>query len=1012
MPKFSDSPYFVIKTLVKNLPYYNYEYPTKAKIHTLNNKIIAKGYGMDVYLKTPVDYEKIKLVPLSGTPTDNYFKFNLESDCYRPSKLTFDQIADYISKGYDEVYFLKALPSPLHSFVEYYSDNTWTKRYIQYTSSDTWTVNHRFNAWRNYRNESFFTITCTDLGGTSINYEYSKSIDENNIQIVFKEPQSGVATVSISNQQPLDYYVNNNKAYLYFGNINTEKTNTINVMFRGMKDYVMESLPYHNRTDLLTTFMEVSFDRFYQQIYHLINDVWNMQDPSEINIDFLHYIYLMFSMGQPTLLSETTQRQYAAALVDLMKRKGTYSSLYIIWKAIAGYSTNFLNVYERWHSWTVTDSPYGLFEDYLYTSYPLYDHTLPIGGAGSAYYGASTTTTGGEAIAFTTTSSQWNINHSLSTWNVIVQCFDANYEGIIPDEIEIIDANNIRLTFGRPVTGVVHLVDVNELGYGPEGTQWVITHSRGIKEVIAVPTDYNRTYMIPNRLTLDSASQYTVDWDSTSCEGRTFTKSATFVYTQSTASSSWSISHPYGIYVIVQIYDANYNMILPKTIKISNDLITITFDEAVSGYAVISKLASTRIYPENPFDTTDLVMSPHYRVEIDLSNEPTTTYEIMDENTINTLITEWEKMRPVCKFSHYSMVVSPKTNFSRFYIPMYPGGNYKANINTKCISVVDNPNEDCSIYWREHRNIRWIVAHRLHNMNVLVQCYDLDGNMIEPLRLTRIDQDYVEIIFSSPQAGYAYCCIADSSTALIPPSATWGLVHTIGQQFPLVQIDDENYGKLIPKTITMPSVNEYNVTFTHDQSGYGLLVEPEQIPSGSSYSYVHWQDTPAATWYVNHMFDAQAVQVTCYDEDNNVIYPGDVVLTTRNYCTITFRSAVKGKAVVRAIGRRGNLMSYIYEKLSYAHIGDGTSGIAWKPDKINSVESLIGVYSISRATDANYYYVKVIVDTDIEMTVREIAIFDINDKMCFYSYCSPIYKPANVDLYIWVRIQKTLEYNR
>jgi len=160
------------------------------------------------------------------------------------------------------------------------------------------------------------------------------------------------------------------------------------------------------------------------------------------------------------------------------------------------------------------------------------------------------------------------------------------------------------------------------------------------------------------------------------------------------------------------------------------------------------------------------------------------------------------------------------------------------------------------------------------------------------------------------------------------------------------------------------------------------------------------------------MFDAQAVQVICYDDNNNVIYPGDVVLTTRNYCTITFRSAVKGKAVVRAIGRRGNLMSYIYEKLSYAHIGDGTSGIAWKPDKINSVESLIGVYSISRATDANYYYVKVIVDTDIEMTVREIAIFDINDKMCFYSYCSPIYKPANVDLYIWVRIQKTLEYNR
>ena len=1016
MPKFSDSPYFVIKTLVKTLPYYGYDYPSKAKIHTMGNKIVARGYGMDVYLKTPLDYLNLKLVPVADTPDENMFKFRLQTNCYRPSKLTIDQISDYVSDGYDEVYFVKSRPSPLHSFVEAFNTKTWTRRYIQYRESDTWRVKHRFNTWRNYRNEDYFTVECTGLDGETINYEYVKSIDENTIDIVFKEPKTGVAVLTLSNQQPLDYYVNNNKSYLFFGNINVEGSSTVNIFYRGMKDYAVEALPYHNRTEFLTAFMNVAFDKFYQQIYHLINDVWNLQDPYEIHTDFLHYIYQMFSMGQPLLSSEDIQRQYAAALVDLMKRKGTYSALYIIWKAIAGYSNNLMNVYERWHPWNIPDVPKGYFEDYLYTSNPLYLHSPPTMGAGSAYYGASMTTTGGEAIAFNTPSKQWYVNHSLGTWNVIVQCYDLDYNGIIPNEIYVIDGNNIMITFDEYASGVVHIVEADEQVYGPEGVKWTVVHNQNVREVIAQVMDENmprpyRNVIMPKEIILNGTNQITVDWDSTSYEGRINIEKESFIHIQASASKTWIINHSYGVYVIFQVYDASYNMIQPSNVKIANDMLILTFDDEVTGYAIVSRLTSSRIYPEDPFGPTDLRMSPHYRVEIDVSTEPMSKYDIIDEDVMNTLITEWERVRPVCKFAHYSVVISPKTNFSRFYIPMY-SNDYKANLNTKCVPVIDNPNEDCAVYWREHRNRRWIVQHRLNSMNVMVQCYDLDGNIIEPKSMTNIDQNYVEIIFNSPQAGYAYSCIADSYTSLIPASASWNLVHTIGQQFPLVQIDDENYGKLIPKMITMPDVNEYNVTFAHSQSGYGILLEPEQIPSDAGYSYEHIQSTPASTWTVYHMFDAQAVLVTCYDDDNNVIYPADIKLTSRNYCTITFSTAITGKAVVRAIGRRGYLMGDIYSRLEYLQVGDGTKGIGWKPDKFNSLESVIGTYSISRATDANYYYVKAIIDDPVEMTITEIGIFDINDEICFYSYSSPIYKPANVDLYIWYRIEKTLEYNQ
>lgn len=52
----------------------------------------------------------------------------------------------------------------------------------------------------------------------------------------------------------------------------------------------------------------------------------------------------------------------------------------------------------------------------------------------------------------------WDINHNLGYDDVIVQCFDENRFVLIPDTIQIVDANTVRVTFSSPQSGVARVV--------------------------------------------------------------------------------------------------------------------------------------------------------------------------------------------------------------------------------------------------------------------------------------------------------------------------------------------------------------------------------------------------------------------------------------------------------------------------------------------------------------------------------------------------------------------------
>lgn len=52
----------------------------------------------------------------------------------------------------------------------------------------------------------------------------------------------------------------------------------------------------------------------------------------------------------------------------------------------------------------------------------------------------------------------WNINHGLGTTNIVYQIYDGSYSKIIENSFQIINANNVQITFSSPQAGYAHLV--------------------------------------------------------------------------------------------------------------------------------------------------------------------------------------------------------------------------------------------------------------------------------------------------------------------------------------------------------------------------------------------------------------------------------------------------------------------------------------------------------------------------------------------------------------------------
>lgn len=209
----------------------------------------------------------------------------------------------------------------------------------------------------------------------------------------------------------VERYANTERPFLYFGKIYptdnpTSSGQLFHVEFWGLKDWTVQALPPHNRTERIVEIFDLFFDRLYHEAYQSLKEVNTLLDPIEVDINYLGLITELFNV---TLIEDIPddlrKRQFTKSIINFLKRKGTYSSLYAIFRIMLGDTSNRLNVYERWHkgknppgdhtgNQNLTTPVYPYFFDRLYISYYDEDVVAPSASlscanpVGDEYYGS------------------------------------------------------------------------------------------------------------------------------------------------------------------------------------------------------------------------------------------------------------------------------------------------------------------------------------------------------------------------------------------------------------------------------------------------------------------------------------------------------------------------------------------------------------------------------------------------------------------------------------------------
>jgi hypothetical protein len=304
MAKFADIPHFILEDLASVLTPYGTVMGTKGILSKGHNTgIVAKyGFGIDLFvLIVGEGYKRIRARHISGTPQDRLLEFHLETDCYKTSELTINEL---ITNAGAEVYFMKG---------------------------------HQID----------------DFIDADSNY---------------------------------DNYVNTNKVFLYLGKIYPiQNTSKFYVTFYNMRNYAYDALPQNNRNDNIKEMFNLFFGNLHSKNHSMSKNILTLNDPFEVEERYLEYLFTMYDMAYQSDLSEYRRREYANALPALLKRTGSYSSIFIGWYNIAPFTTNYLNIYERWHDYDLVGYPNNNFKDYNYLANNMYDAALPVDGAGRAY---------------------------------------------------------------------------------------------------------------------------------------------------------------------------------------------------------------------------------------------------------------------------------------------------------------------------------------------------------------------------------------------------------------------------------------------------------------------------------------------------------------------------------------------------------------------------------------------------------------------------------------------------
>lgn len=133
-------------------------------------------------------------------------------------------------------------------------------------------------------------------------------------------------------------------------------------------------------------------------------------------------------------------------------------------------------------------------------------------------------------------------------------------------------------------------------------------------------------------------------------------------------------------------------------------------------------------------------------------------------------------------------------------------------------------------YSKPSASSRWEITHNMNTATPIVQCYDENGDVVQPSSIHSQDANTTVVLFPEPVAGTAVLLSGVENglptptvafTATFTDEAQWVVVHNLGYN-PAVRIY-QGSKEVQPKSIVHDSTSQLTVTFDTPQSGTVIL---------------------------------------------------------------------------------------------------------------------------------------------------------------------------------------------
>lgn len=107
----------------------------------------------------------------------------------------------------------------------------------------------------------------------------------------------------------------------------------------------------------------------------------------------------------------------------------------------------------------------------------------------------------------------WNIAHNLNEQYLNIAIYNSSSEVIMPDEIEVTDADNLVVSFNDAQNGRVGLLIGDVFDFPVAATTWVINHNLGSKYVVTTIYDENDKVIIPDNIHIINKNSCEITFD-------------------------------------------------------------------------------------------------------------------------------------------------------------------------------------------------------------------------------------------------------------------------------------------------------------------------------------------------------------------------------------------------------------------------------------------------------------------------------------------------------------------